>query len=78
MTLRIYCYHSVTDIQLFLKVPGNLELHVTAGIVNFTNTLNVDQVTYNMDQVNLQQSGGTAVFGDYANVNNFSQPPQNC
>lgn len=71
MTLRIYCHHSVTDIQLFFKVAGNVELHVTARIVNFTNTLNVDQV-------NLQQSGGTAVFGDYANVNNFSQPPQNC
>lgn len=75
MTLRIYCYHSVTDIQLFLKVPGNVELHVTAGIVNFTNTLNVDQVTNN---VNLEQTGGNMVLGDYGNINLFPQPPQNC
>lgn len=75
MTLRIYCYHSVTDTQLFLKVPGNVELHVTAGIVNFTNTLNVDQVTNN---VILEQTGGNMVLGDYGNINLFPQPPQNC
>ena len=75
-------YHSVTDIKLFLKVPGNVELHVTAGIVNFTNTLNVDQVTYNVDQVtnnvNLEQTGGNMVLGDYGNINLSPQPPQNC